>query len=78
MRFLLIFPIFLCLAGCGPSRGELAKLDHDTCLSYGAKPGSDAYVQCRVMRDSQHAAQDRQDSVMAAGAMVRAGQGFTR
>lgn len=66
------------LAGCAPSREQLAKQDDASCLSYGARPGSDAYVQCRVMKDQQHAAQDRQDSAMAAGAIAGAGAGFTR
>jgi len=42
------------LSGCGPSREELARLDADTCESYGAAPGSQAYMQCRMMRDQQH------------------------
>jgi putative aminopeptidase FrvX len=39
------------LAGCA-SRAELARLDDEKCQSYGAQPGSAAYVQCRTQLDT--------------------------
>lgn len=51
------------LAGCAsnqPGRGELfssreeiATKDDATCRSYGAKPGEQAYIQCRVAQDQR-------------------------
>lgn len=32
-------------------RSEKATTDDAVCQSYGAKPGTDAYVNCRVQRD---------------------------
>jgi hypothetical protein len=39
-----------CLATASPQ--DLAQQDDATCRSYGAVPGSDAYVNCRMQRDS--------------------------
>lgn len=41
----------LLLGGCGASRQQLAADDDATCQSYGAQPGSTAYMQCRMQRD---------------------------
>jgi hypothetical protein len=73
---LMVTASVLLLAGCSASREQLAARDDAECLSYGAKPGSDAYVQCRAMKGQSHAAQERQDSAMAAGAMNHAAAGF--
>ncbi len=63
MRYLLL--IFLAgplLTGCFRSseeiRAELAAKDDQECRSYGAQPGSPAYVQCRATRASAHEAAD--------------------
>ncbi len=55
------------LAGCGPDRAQpvvsapkpinFAAQDDVACRSYGAKFGSDAYVKCRMERDTQRQAE---------------------
>lgn len=48
--------LFAALAGCAnhePDPSQLAIRDDAQCQSYGAKPGSDAYVQCRVSLANQ-------------------------
>ena len=40
------------LSGCVTTQ-EQATIDDDTCRSFGAKPGTDAYVQCRVAQQQQ-------------------------
>jgi hypothetical protein len=49
----------LTLAGCGGMNREkmAARADAD-CQSYGAKPGSSEYFQCRMMRDQQDRAEN--------------------
>lgn len=48
------------LAGCetmaedGPHSPKVAAIDEAECLSYGAKPGSAEYIQCRVTKSQQH------------------------
>jgi hypothetical protein len=42
---------FLTLAGCanhGPVRDIVAEADDAQCRSYGARPGTDAYIACRT------------------------------
>ena len=44
---------FLTLTGCanhGPVRDSVAEADDAQCRSYGAKPGTDAYILCRTNR----------------------------
>ena len=46
----------LALAGCASSEERKAKWaaeDDSTCQSYGAKPGTDAYVQCRMVQQAR-------------------------
>jgi hypothetical protein len=44
---------FLLLSGCITDNPQaLAQQDDATCRSYGAAPGSDAYVNCRMQRDN--------------------------
>ena len=48
----------LALAGCASSESEkqeLFRADDAKCKSYDAKPGTDAYVQCRLAIDIQRA-----------------------
>jgi outer membrane lipoprotein SlyB len=48
----------LVLAGCAssdPEKQELFRADDAKCKSYDAKPGTDAYVQCRLAIDIQRA-----------------------
>jgi len=43
----------LALTGClTTSPQELAQQDDNVCRSYGAAPGTDAYINCRTQRDS--------------------------
>jgi hypothetical protein len=39
------------LKNLSAARAEKTATDDAICQSYGAKPGSDAYVSCRVQRD---------------------------
>lgn len=45
-------------AGCA-SHAEIADADDSRCRSYGAAPGSDAYVQCRMTQDARRDAMRR-------------------
>lgn len=56
----------LVLAGCA-SRQEIAADDDATCRSYGAAPGSQAYIQCRMQRDGirQQGAEARRAAILA-------------
>jgi hypothetical protein len=53
MRMLVPLALVFALAGC-VSREEIAAADSNDCASYGAQPGSQAYFQCRMMKDQQH------------------------
>jgi len=56
----------LVLSGCA-SRQEIAMDDDATCQSYGAAPGSPAYMQCRMQRDGirQQGAEARRTAILA-------------
>jgi hypothetical protein len=48
------------LSGCKTTEqlnADLAANDDATCRGYGAKPGTDIYVQCRMGQDGTRAAQ---------------------
>ena len=50
-RFIGIFALGLLLSGCqsiAEMRAQEDAQDNETCLGYGAKRGSDAYVRCRT------------------------------
>lgn len=40
--------VFSALCGCAQIEKRADDRDDRTCLGYGAKPGSDAYIQCRT------------------------------
>jgi hypothetical protein len=71
--------VTLILTGCQSSQQQAenaaaarARIDaaHDAkCQSYGAKPGTDAYVNCRVQLAEQQAQSDRELMAIGAGAM---------
>lgn len=48
---LLILAGLLMLGGCQATPEELAMRDDAVCRNYGAKQGSDIYVQCRVAQE---------------------------
>jgi hypothetical protein len=53
----LVVGLSLMAAGCQPTREQLAvetKRDEEACRSYGAKPGTDAMVNCRVTLAKTH------------------------
>ncbi len=73
MRILAVFALALLLGGCVTDEESMAQakvkndaLDHQTCQSYGAKPGTNIYIQCRMQR--QHT-RDVGDSAIAAAAV---------
>jgi hypothetical protein len=45
-----LFSLTGCLATASPQ--DLAQKDDAVCRSYGAVPGTDAYVNCRMQRDN--------------------------
>lgn len=53
-RFAFVLGITLALAGCMEEQPQLS--DADSCVSYGAQPGSQAYFQCRMAKDQQRQA----------------------
>ena len=62
------------LVGCQTNQERMAEfkvrneaLDDQTCRGYGAKPGTDIYIQCRMQRQQSRDAADN-----AAGAAVAA------
>lgn len=91
MRYFLIL-LAIPLAGCAQmaaqqeaeaaaQRARAAAIDDQTCRSYGALPGSDAYVACRINADNFRtqlviaAAQQQQansDAMLIAGASIMA------
>jgi hypothetical protein len=54
MRTALMLLSLLSLAGCFAlaSPQDLAQQDDAVCRSYGATPGTDAYINCRMQRDN--------------------------
>jgi hypothetical protein len=72
-RVTVLLTIPLLLAGCATAEQRAAK-DDATCKSYGAQPGTDAYVQCRMVQQARRDAKpDAGDAMMGAqGARYRA------
>jgi hypothetical protein len=62
MRILLALVVVLPLAGCQTDQERMAEykerkdaLDDQTCRNYGAKPGTDIYIQCRMSEAQRRA-----------------------
>jgi hypothetical protein len=51
MRFFAMAAFAALLSGCA-TRAELAAADDEQCRTYGAQPGTSAYVGCRTQLDS--------------------------
>jgi hypothetical protein len=76
MRVILAFVLALPLAGClgamseeqiAAKKAELAAKDDETCKSYGARPGTDIYIQCRM---AQVQRRDAADNAAAAAPVI--------
>ena len=65
--FILVIASLL-LAGCA-SAPQVS--DEDSCISYGASPGSQAYFQCRMAKDQQ-----RQSTRAALAAVILSRQHY--
>jgi hypothetical protein len=67
-----LLPLILTLAACATAE-QRAATDDKTCQSYGAKPGTDAYVQCRMFQQARRdqADSDLGDRLRAAGGALR-------
>lgn len=52
MRYAMIL-IVLLLPACGPSREAALASDDQSCRSYGYKPGSQPYADCRMALDTR-------------------------
>jgi hypothetical protein len=53
MCFLGAAMLCIALGGCFQTPQEMAAKDDETCRNYGAKPGTDVYVQCRIAQDQR-------------------------
>jgi len=56
MRFFVLGIFCLAMCGCAPTQQQIAaqaQNDDATCQSFGAKIGSDAYIQCRMSQQQQ-------------------------
>lgn len=51
-------------------KAQLAAKDDETCRGYGAKPGTEIYIQCRMQREQTRDAGDNAIVAAAAGAPV--------
>ena len=69
MRFFAIAVFTALLSGCA-TRAELAAVDDEKCRSFGAQPGSSAYMQCRMQLDTTRTTADATRAV--AGAIIMA------
>jgi hypothetical protein len=65
MRIILALVLALPLCGCQTDQERMAEfkarnnaLDDQKCLGYGARPGTDAYVNCRANLDSARTTAD--------------------
>lgn len=59
MGKLFALALSILVGGCvaaGERALQLAAADDTACQSYGARPGSDAYIQCRTTKSMQHEA----------------------
>lgn len=85
-RLLLAAGAAILLAGCqGTPIGDamigdekLAAMDDEYCQSIGAKPGSDAYVQCRMFKTGERQEGHRQAYRRAAGGLAATGASMQR
>jgi hypothetical protein len=75
MRIFLALIVALPLAGCMTDEERIAEFkarnavpDDQTCRSYGARPGTDIYIQCRMQRQQTR---DAGDNAVAAAAAAR-------
>lgn len=73
MRFILILVLFFPMSGCMSAqqiaayRAQTDNGDDAACRSYGAKPGTDVYVQCRMQRQqSRDAAESARQAALLA------------
>jgi hypothetical protein len=53
MRFAILLAFSTILSACATTSENIAAQEDATCLSYGAKRKSNAYVQCRMMLAEQ-------------------------
>ena len=70
MRYLVLAGLCLALLGC-VSAEQQAIADNQTCLDYGAQPGTDGYLQCRLLVAQMRAAEEQRQA--AARATLGAG-----
>lgn len=73
MRFLIVSMIAMALGGCIAAQIDEQRAEQ-ACLSYGAKPGTNLYVQCRMSVGQQYAQERsaRTQGLLAAGGMMMA------
>lgn len=78
MRMLFVAAAALALAGCGPSRQQVAAMHDQECISYGAQPGSQEYFQCRMLKGQQASNEDMVRRQIAAQALSNAARDIQR
>jgi hypothetical protein len=74
-KLIIIPAIILLLSGCSAAYREAfgqpdPEADHAKCLSFGARPGTDAYIQCRM--NSEQLRLQTQRNMLAANAQLGA------
>lgn len=77
MRVILALVLMLPLCGCLTQQDRMAEakarndtLDDQTCQGYGARPGTDIYIQCRMQRQQTRDAGDNAIAAAAASTPV--------
>lgn len=74
MKAIIVLAASLMLAGCVTDAQRemmIANADDGSCQSYGAAPDTQAYFQCRMMKDQQRQAIQAQNAQVAAALMMR-------
>ena len=74
VTIILVFGLIFPLGGCQTDQERMAEfkarndaLDDQTCKGYGAKPGTDIYIQCRMQRQQSR---EMADSAVTAAPVV--------
>lgn len=72
-KIIMVLAAALALAGCvtdAQREAMIANADDGSCQSYGAAPGTQAYFQCRMMKDQQRQAIQAQNAQVAAAFLM--------
>lgn len=59
MKPLFALLTLLALSGCATDPAKLAEMDREQCRSYGMKPGTEAFANCRMTLDVERRRENR-------------------